>query len=123
MISQVSDKSVPTVSAICCFTTKKMFPTTNTDVLPMIDKSKTVYLFTCECEHKYIGKRTQGFRERIDQHIPQKLIALVMPPYKQPEKWGRGRPPKASKPAQPDDSLRRSQRLKEASQQLESPIN
>ena len=87
----------------------------------MIDKSKIVYLFTCECEREYIGKTRQRFGDRIDQHIPQKLIALMTSPDKQPEKRRRGRPPKASNPAQPDDSLRRSQRLKEASQQLESP--
>ena len=99
-----------------------MFLTTNKGVLPMIGKSEIVYLFTCECEREYIGKTTQRFEDRIDRHIPQKLIALVTSPDKQQEKRRRGRP-KASKPAQPDDSLRRSQRLKEASQQLESRLH
>ena len=56
IISHLTDKFLPTVSAICCLTTKKMFPTTNKDVLPMIDKSEIVYLFTCECEREYIGE-------------------------------------------------------------------
>ena len=99
-----------------------MFPTTNKNVLPMTDQSKIVYLLTCECEREYIGKTTQRFGDRIDQHIPQKLIALATSPDKQPEKRRRGRPPKVSRPAQPEDSLRRSQLLKEASQQLESPL-
>ena len=56
------------------------------------------------------------------EHIQQKLIALAPSRDKQPENKQSGRPPKASKPAQPEDSLRRRQRLKEASQQLESPL-
>ena len=44
-------------------------------------------------------------------------------PDKQPEKKRRERPPKVSKPAQPGISLRRSQRLKDASQQLERPLH
>ena len=32
MISQLTNKFVPTVSAICCFARKEMFPTTNKDV-------------------------------------------------------------------------------------------
>ena len=44
MISQLTDKFAPTVSAVCCFTTKEMFPTTNKDVLSMTDQSKIVYL-------------------------------------------------------------------------------
>ena len=64
-------------------------------------------------QSEYIGKTTQKFGDRIDpQHIPQKLIALVTSPDKQPN---------VSKPAQPEDSLRQSQHLKEASQQLEIP--
>ena len=100
-----------------------MFPTSNKDVLPMTDQRKIVYLFTCECEREYIGKTTQRLGDRIDQHIPQKRIAFVTSPDKQPEKRRRGRPPNVSEPAQPEDSLRRSQCLKEASQQLESPLH
>ena len=44
MISQLTYKFATTVSAVCCFTTKKMFPTTNKDVLPRTDQSKIVYL-------------------------------------------------------------------------------
>ena len=44
MISQLNDKFAPTISVVCCFTTKNMFPTTNKDVLPMTDQSKIVYL-------------------------------------------------------------------------------
>ena len=90
--------------------------------MPISDQSKIVYLFTCECEREYIGKTTQRFRDRSDPHIPQKLITLVTSPDKQPEKRRRGRPPNVSKPAQPEDSLYRSQRRMEASQQLESPL-
>ena len=58
MISQLAEKFAPMISATCFFTTKKMFPTTNKDVLPIIDKSRIVYLFICECEREYIGKTT-----------------------------------------------------------------
>ena len=44
-------------------------------------------------------------------------------PDKQPNKRRRGRTPEGSQPTQPEDSLRRSQRLKEASQQLEIPLH
>ena len=114
---------VETVSAVCCFSTKKMFPTTSRDVLPMTDQSNIVYLSTCECRREYIGKTTQRFEYRIDQHIPQNVIALVTSSDTQPEKRRRGRPPKVSKPAQPEDNLRRSQRPKEASKQLGSPLH
>ena len=62
---------------------------------------------------------TQRFGYRIDQPIPQNRIALVMSSDKQPEKRRRGRPPKVSKPAQPEDSLR----PKEVSKQVESPLH
>ena len=50
----------------------------------MIDKSKIVYLRMC-ARVLYIGKATQRFGDRIDQHVPQKLIALVTSPERRPE--------------------------------------
>ena len=67
-----------------------------------------------------LGKQRRGWDTELSRTHHGKRIALVNLPDKQPKKRRRGRTPKASKP---DDSLRRSQRLKETSQQLEIPLH
>ena len=76
-IQKIVQRYVPLCYPICCLTTRKMFSTTNKDVLPMTYLSNVIYLFTCECDHRYIGRTTQRLGGRIEQHIPNKLVRTV----------------------------------------------
>ena len=80
-------------SAICCFTSKKMFSTTNKDVLPTTAFINVIYLFTCAYGYRYIGKTTQRLGDRMKQHIPDSLVQLVSPTAP-PVRRERGRPPR-----------------------------
>ena len=57
-----------------------MFSTSKKDVLPAEKVSNVIYLFTCECGHRYIGKTTQRMEERVKQHVPNELVKHVAQP-------------------------------------------
>ena len=92
-IMHLASTYVPQFSAICCLTSKKMFLATDKDVLPMTAFSNVIYLFTCACGHKYIGKTTQRLDNRIKQHIPEYLVNIVVSSTAPSVRCGRGRPP------------------------------
>ena len=71
--------------------TKKMFSTTNKDVLPMTALSNVIYLFTRARGYKYIGKTTWRLDDSMKQRIPNSLVQLVSPTA--PPVRHRGRPP------------------------------
>ena len=73
-----------------------------------------IYVFTCACGHKYVGKTTQRLGDRMKQHIPDSLVQLVQPTVP-PVRRDRGGPPRK----QPTDDtcvrdLRRSERINAA---------
>ena len=109
-------------SAICCFTSKKTFSTTNKDVLPMTAFSNVIYLSTCACGHKYIGKTTQRLGDRMKQHIPDSLVQLVSPTAP-PVRRDRGRPPRMQPTADTcAREVRRSDRVKATQSSPPTPL-
>ena len=70
-----------------------MFSTTNKNVLPLTYLSNVIYLFTCECDRRYIGRTTQRLGDRIEQHIPNKLVRTATGTTKPVRTW-RSRPVK-----------------------------
>ena len=40
------------------------------DVLPTLQRSNVIYLFTCHCDSRYVGKTTQRLLTRVKQHVP-----------------------------------------------------
>ena len=43
------------------------------DVSPTHEKSNIIYKFSCHCGSDYVGKTSQRFHVRIDQHVPKIL--------------------------------------------------
>ena len=41
------------------------------DVSPTHEKSNIIYKFSCHCGSDYVGKTSQRFHVRIDQHVPK----------------------------------------------------
>ena len=112
----------PQCSAICCLMSKKMFSTTNKDVLPTTAFSNVIYLFTCACGHKYIGKTTQRLGDRMKQHIPDSLVQLVSPTAP-PVRRDRGRPPRKQPTADTcAREVRRSERVKATRSSPPTPL-
>ena len=102
----------PQCSAICYFTFKKMFSTTNKDVLPKTALSNVIYLLTCACGHKYIGITAQRLRDRVKPHTPDSLVQLVSPTAPLLRR-DRGRPPRKQPTADTcAQEVRRSERIK-----------
>ena len=62
-ICTTTNNAVPTFKPICCFTSRQMFSTGEKDVLSAEKISDVIYLFTCECGHRYIGKPHNGWRK------------------------------------------------------------
>ena len=56
------------------------------DVSPTHEKSNIIYKFSCHCGSDYVGKTSQRFHVRIDQHVPKVL-----------KKWFDGRSEKPTK--------------------------
>ena len=56
------------------------------DVSPTHEKSNIIYKFSCHCGSDYVGKTSQRFHVRIDQHVPKVL-----------NKWFNGRSEKPTK--------------------------
>ena len=57
--------------------------------IPTPSQSNLIYLFECRhCKSPYVGKTSQRFGERIEQHVPKHLV------YTPTSKKRRGRPPK-----------------------------
>ena len=59
---------------------KPILPSSVKDVLPSPKRSQLVYLFTCCCDSKYVGKTSQRLQARIKQHVPRSLKAILGKP-------------------------------------------
>ena len=44
------------------------------DDLPTLNRSNIVYLFTCHCGSRYVGKSSQRLQSRIKEHVPKYVI-------------------------------------------------
>ena len=69
-VQKAFTRTVPRV----IFTTSPAFSGRAKDVLPIMAKSCIVYEFKCRCKQAYIGKTTQRLSDRVNQHIPAKLL-------------------------------------------------
>ena len=83
-LETLTRKTVPWCRLFCIFTSRVMFNTNRKDVLTAENLSNVVYLFSCECDHSYVGKTTLRLSERVNQHIPAALVT-------EPKKRGRPR--------------------------------
>ena len=67
-------KAVPFWDAITSFTSRALIHPCRKDVMPTEDLSNVIYLFTCECGCRYVGRTSQRLGDRVKQHLPRKLI-------------------------------------------------
>ena len=52
------------------FTTHKLLPSVQKDVLPTIKLNNVSYEFQCQCDARYVGRTSLRLEDRIKQHIP-----------------------------------------------------
>ena len=58
-------------------TSKPILPPSTKDVLPTTQRSDLIYLFTCCCDSKYVGRTSQRLESRIRQHVPLNIKKLL----------------------------------------------
>ena len=58
-------------------TSKPILQSAVKDVLPSMNRSNLVYLFSCCCESKYVGRTSQRLQSRIKQHIPKNILKVL----------------------------------------------
>ena len=73
-IQCLTRKAVPFSDAITSFTSRALIHPCRKDVLPTEDLSNVIYLFTCGCGRRYVGRTSQRLGDRVKQHLPRKLI-------------------------------------------------
>ena len=52
------------------YASKSAFQGSLKDQIPTHEKSNVIYLFTCRCGDRYVGKTTQRLENWIKQHLP-----------------------------------------------------
>ena len=73
-IQQTTRRVAPFCDTFVSFTSRPLVRPCLKDVLSAENLSNVIYLFTCRCGHRYVGRTTQRLGERIKQHIPQSLV-------------------------------------------------
>ena len=56
------------------------------DASPIQEKSNIIYKFQCHCGSDYVGKTSQRFHLRIDQHVPKVIRNWINGTSAQPKK-------------------------------------
>ena len=93
-VALLTRKAAPWCKVVSCFTSHKVFSTCKKDVLPTDYMSNAVYLFSCVCNHSYVGRTSLRLQERMKQHIPLDDINCVVGVPNVQVRRGRGRLPK-----------------------------
>ena len=55
------------------YSANEVLSATNTDVLPVLQKSNVIYSFSCHCDSRYVGCTSQRLQDRIKQYVPKSL--------------------------------------------------
>ena len=58
-------------------TSKPILPSSVKDVLPATKRSQLIYLFSCCCDRKYVGRTLRRLKTRIDEHVPPKVLEVL----------------------------------------------
>ena len=65
-VKSLSNSDFPLWNHTFYFTTdQKVFSSTNKDVLPALQKSNVIYLFSCHCDRRYAGCNSQRLQDKI----------------------------------------------------------
>ena len=73
-VRDTTHKAYPVCQTLVIFTSKPMFPKCCKDILPTHQQSNMIYLFSCRCGRRYVGKTTQRLETRAKQHVPASLL-------------------------------------------------
>ena len=73
-IHRVTRDALPWCDTVASFTSQPLIRPCRKDVLSAEIVSNVIYLFTCECGHKYVGRTSQRLGDRIKQHVPRGLV-------------------------------------------------
>ena len=67
------ENTYPTVKLRVIFLTRTPLSGCVKDSSPIHDNNNVIYHYKCHCESVYIGRTTQRFHRRRDQHVPPRL--------------------------------------------------
>ena len=73
-VRNITRRAYPVCQTRVVFTSKPMLPTSVKDRLPTHQQSNLIYLYSCRCGCRYVGKTTQRLETRAKQHVPAILF-------------------------------------------------
>ena len=76
-ISDAVRKCYFAVNPRVIITSKPILPSSVKDVLPATKRSQLIYLFSCCCDRKYVGRTLRRLKTRIDEHVPPKVLEVL----------------------------------------------
>ena len=72
-LRDIVGKTYGSVRLRTVYKTRKLLTGINKDVSPTHDKNNVIYKFKCHCDSEYVGRTSQRFHIRRDQHVPKLL--------------------------------------------------
>ena len=66
-------KTFGSVTLKVVFRTEKSIYVASKDVSPTQEKSNVIYYFKCHCDRAYVGRTSQRFHKRRDDHVPNNI--------------------------------------------------
>ena len=80
-IRETTKRAYPMCQTRTIFTSRPMLPSSCKDKIPTQQQSNIIYLFSCRCGSRYVGKTTQRLETRVKQHVPASLLKPVTEPW------------------------------------------
>ena len=73
-VHDTTHKAYPVCQTRVIFISKPMFPKCCKEILTTHQQSNMIYLFSCRCARRYVGKTTQRPETRAKRHVPASLL-------------------------------------------------
>ena len=64
-------KCYPKVKTNILFTSRPILPNMFKERLPALYSKNIIYLFSCQCNGKYVGKSQRTLQQRVNEHVPK----------------------------------------------------
>lgn len=77
MIKSCVDHCFPAVNTNVIFQSRPMFPNMFKERLPTLSSQNMIYLFSCQCNGKYVGKSRRTLGQRVIEHVPKCMTEYI----------------------------------------------
>ena len=71
LIKSCVDHCFPAVVTNVIFQSRPMLPNMFKERLPTLSCQNIIYLYSCQCNDKYVGKSQRTLKQRINEHVPK----------------------------------------------------